>query len=900
MLKHLLLLIVLAISQHVLTQNWTNTKNIWQKLNADFNFEKKQKLNTNSENFLLYRLDILALRKKLTDAPLWSLTHSITKKNNHTFTILQMPLPDGSMQLFHVMESPVMHPILANKFPQIKSYKGQGISDASSILYFDISDRGLHGAIFSGNNKPVFIDPISPDKDNQYKIYYKNDLQKSNEWDCHVPEKELKGGKTKNNTFHKSGFCGLRTFRIAIACTGEYAQYHGGTKELALAAMHTTITRLNGIFERDLSIFLQMVPNNDLLVFLNPYSDPFTNSVGWDMLGKNQSICDEIIGENNYDIGHVFSTNGGGLAQIRSVCKPGLKAQGATGYSVPEGDAFDIDYVAHEMGHQFGANHTQNNNCNRHTPTAVEPGSGSSIMSYAGLCFPNIQSTSDTYFHALNIREINDCLNNDDELCSGIYSQGNSLMADAGKDYIIPKSTPFKLNGTVLSDIPKERILCNWEQADNQISVMPPSGQNKFGPLFRTYPPTSDPFRFFPKLPSLIRNEPSQWEVLPDSERDMNFIFSARGNQVEGSCNDMDEIKIKVAGNSGPFKIISPLDVHWIGGTQKEVSWDIAGTADAPINCSHVDILLSEDGGYNYSIELALNVPNDGSHNIIVPNIQTEEARIMVKAVDNIFFDITDHHLIIDPATDFWVSLNVTDLNCKDDLSGSISARPFGGNGEYDYLWSNGETGNTINGLASGNYTVTVTSDNIIAIANAVVHDPFPIQIDFILNTDDHSSNNVLTAFPSGGTGKYDYRWDNGSSGNTIKITSPGNYSLTITDSNGCIFSERFQVSKADLNKDKESTGFPLANKTDALKYVNLYPNPNAGLMHVEFFQKNQGGPELIVFDMVGREVRRMILLQRKEGWRSEFIDLSELNKGCYILQLIENDIRKIQKFVKF
>ena len=897
MMKHLLLLIVLVLNQPVFTQTWTDTKIIWQEINASYKFDKKQKIDTVFESALFYQLDIVALKSILSTVPKWANSHPINKEDNYNSTVLQMPLPDGRMQEFHVLEAPVMHPNLAKKFPQLKSYKGKGLTDPRSTLYFDISDQGIHGTIYSGKNDPVFIEPVPSEKNNLYKIYFKNDSQKNNDWDCFVPENKLTRDKAKNNTFNKSNFCGLRTFRIAIACSGEYAQFHGGTKELALAAIHTTITRLNGIFERDLSVFLQIVPNNDLLIFLNPYSDPFPNTVGWNMLEKNQEICNEIIGENNYDIGHAFTTQGGGLAKLRSVCQSGLKAQGATGYAVPEGDLFDIDYVAHEIGHQFGANHTHNNNCNRHTPTAIEPGSGSSIMSYAGICSPNIQSTSDAYFHAINISEINDFLN--DELCGDNNSTNNDLMADAGNDYFIPKSTPFKLTGSVVTNISEENILYNWEQADNQITVMPPTGQNNLGPLFRSYTPSSDPFRFFPKLSTLVRNEQTLWEVLPERERELNFIFSVRGNQIEGSCGDFDKMKVQVNGSAGPFKIISLLAGHWSGGVEKEIMWSVANTDKSPINCNKVDILLSEDGGFTYPYILAANVPNDGSHKIIVPNIKTEEARVMVKSVDNIFFDISDQNIIISRADDFWVELEINHLKCHGGVSGGIAAKPVGGVGNYQYSWSNGETSSIINSLSAGNYSVTITSENLTTFANAVINEPDPIQIDFVLGTNYYPPQYKLTAFTSGGAGGFSYRWGNDSINKSIEILSSGEYSLTVTDTNGCSFSKNYYVHKSDLIEENENDEFPELSDTFSVNDIQLYPNPSNGFLQIDFFQINQGGPELIVCDMMGREVGQKILLSRKEGWRSEKIDVSGLNTGCYVLQIREGTSRKIKKFTK-
>ncbi len=294
MLKQLLLLTLLIIEQHTYAQNWTNTiQNIWQDL-SEFNSARlKSNLNISTENIRLIQLDI----KELKDASVRQLNTAISDNIKQLNTILQMPMPDGGWQQFQIMKLPAMHPKLAIKFPDINSYKGYEITDPSSIIYFDELKKGFYGIIYSGRKHTVFIDPVNSENKDIYKIYYKNDVQKNNDWFCNFSNDYLKGDKTKNNTLIKSNSCGLKTFRIAFACTGEYAQYHGSTKELALAAINTTLTRLNGIFERDFSVLLQLVSNNDLLVFLNPYVDPLPNNYEWESLVENQNICGELIGQ---------------------------------------------------------------------------------------------------------------------------------------------------------------------------------------------------------------------------------------------------------------------------------------------------------------------------------------------------------------------------------------------------------------------------------------------------------------------------------------------------------------------------------------------------------------------------------------------------------------------------
>ena len=891
---------MLALSQQVYAQNWTNTNNIWELIESQKG-SIDSKINIGiSENIQLFRINKAALNAVLSKAPKEYPREIISEKNKNNFTILQVPMPEGTWQNFLIKESPVMHPVLAEKFPEIKAYRGIGIEDQSASIYFDNSPLGFHGMVLSEKSECIFIEPLKNNDDIVYKIFSKKETKSKIAWECYSTHEHLDWDKTNNNTENKSSFCGIKIFRLAIACTGEYAQYHGGTKALALAAMHSTLTRVNGIFERDLSISLQMVADNEKIIFLNPYSDPFSNNNAWEMLEQNQQTCDQMIGENNYDIGHVFSTNGGGLAQVRSLCKPGLKARGATGIPSPENDFFNIDYVAHELGHQFGANHTQNNNCNRYTPTAVEPGSGSSIMGYAGICAPNVQSNSDAYFHAISINEILNYLENDGDLCGEIISSSFSISADAGLDHYIPKSTPFILTGNATTVIPSEHLLYNWEQMNNEISFMPPNGLNHVGPLFRSVPPTVSNQRYFPSLHTLIKNEDSPWEVLPNCERVIDFIFSARCQGLEAGCSDMDNMAVHVVNDAGPFKILESSLNIWNGGTTQTINWDVSGTNSEPVNCQFVDILLSIDGGFNYQIELASQVPNNGSHQISVPNIIANKCRIMVKAGNNIFFDINDDDIIIQPTNQLWADLQAEEPKCVGENNGKITANGFGGNGAFHYEWSTGETGSELTNINAGNYTVTIISGNLSLVSSIVLHDPPPIKVDFEVIDVEGTDDKILKAVASGGTGIFTYKWLGDSSQiQTRKIYSSGEYEVEVIDQNGCSVSRKYTVEPSPENNEATAEEQLLASRTDINKYIHAYPNPCTEVLQLEFFQSIVGGPVIRVYDILGRELYKNILLQQEPGLRQVKMNMTGLKNGIYILEIEEGSTRKMVRVLK-
>ncbi len=610
---------------------------------------KKSFRKTTPTQYQLFSLDTKTLQKALQS----SASTGISKKA--PTLLLKFPTEKGILKSFSIQQANTLHPALAKKYPGINSYVGYGIEDPTSVVRFSVSQIGLHAMISSGLHGTIYIDPYTTDKKN-YIAYAKNHLTNTeNSFECMVKEQatahveKLAPRSTKNANDKQ-----LRTFRLALACTGEYAQFHLSNQNISagasvqqkkaaiLAAMNTTMTRVNGIFEKDLALTMVLVPNNDEVIFLDARSDDYSNNDGGAMLGQNQRVCDNVIGSRNYDIGHVFSTGGGGVAYLNSPCT-GSKAGGVTGGARPIGDPFDVDFVAHEMGHQYGGNHTQNNNCQR-SRASVEPGSASTIMGYAGICSPNVQRNSDAYFHAISIQEMWTNISQGRSRCAELSDTGNTApTANAGSNYTIPASTPFVLKGNA-TDVDNDALTYCWEQMDADPAPMPPEASSNKGPAFRSFAATVSPERYFPKLTTVIDGKTaSTWEVIPSVSRTMNFRLIVRDNSPRGGATDSDDMTVTVAGNAGPFIVTTPnTNISWKSGTKQTVQWDVAGTTANGINAATVDILLSTDGGNSYPITIAAAVPNNGNHEITVPNNVGTKNRIMVKGTDHIFYDISN------------------------------------------------------------------------------------------------------------------------------------------------------------------------------------------------------------------------------------------------------------------
>lgn len=648
-----------------LTTLSASAQDFWQDINKPSNADEAVIKPAKARHL---QIDVNSLRAQLE-----GVQHEETTSIVESNFIFSIPLPDGSTENFRILEFKMMEEELSQKFPEIKTYYGQGIQNPTSKLYFDVTSKGFHAMVLA-KTETYFIDPMFLDSDQFYISYTKDDFYATNTKHFEeleprtvpkndAPEVSFEQKKTKADIIKDSRMIKsmvptgteLRTYRLAVATTGEYSQFHGGTVAGTMAAIATSMVRVNGIYETEVDIRMVLVGNNDQIVFLDGATDPYNNGNGGAMLGENQTTCDNIIGSANYDIGHVFSTGGGGVAYLGSPCT-NIKAGGVTGQPTPIGDPFDVDYVSHEMGHQFGGNHTQNNTCNRSANAAYEPGSASTIMGYAGICAPNLQSNSDAYFHNHSFNEIiSFSQNGNGNTCAVTTNTGNNIPtvnADNGQDGLtIPASTPFELTATGSDADASDELTYNWEQYDlgpstsNQAAFDNPTGNQV---IFRSWTATESPTRTFPRIADLVNNTTAVGEMLPTYTRGLTFRCTIRDNRVGGGGVNDDQMSINVSDAAGPFILNAPNGGETVnGGGNYTVLWDVANTDAAPINCSNVEILLSIDGGLTYPITVMSSTANDGSEQVTVPNFASTTARFKVKGQGNVFFDISNNNFTI-------------------------------------------------------------------------------------------------------------------------------------------------------------------------------------------------------------------------------------------------------------
>ncbi|HEX9981383.1 MAG TPA: zinc-dependent metalloprotease family protein [Flavobacterium sp.] len=844
-----------------------------------------------SENQQLFQFDETAFRQ--------SLLNVAERSSGQNGIEIMLPVAAGGFEKFTVWETSNFAPGLRAQFPEIKSYVGKGVTDRTAYLAFSLSPSGVQTMILRGDKGSEFIEPYTTDNSVYVLFDSRTRTKGSLPFTCHTDDVALNqelltsvSAKANNQVF--------KTFRLALSCTGEYGAYFGGTVTGALAAMNATMTRVNGVFDKDMALKLEMIENNNMVVYTNAATDPYSaapagTSGAWNT--ELQSNLNTVIGSANYDIGHLFGASGGGgnAGCIGCVCAAG-KGSGYTSPAdgIPMGDNFDIDYVVHEMGHQLGANHTFSHAVEG-SGVNIEPGSGSTIMGYAGITSYDVQSHSDAYFAYRSILQVQTNLALPAHSCSvNVPLSNNPPTINAGADYTIPKGTAFVLRGSG-TDPNGDAITYNWEQNDNATNAV--TGANSVasptktvGPNFRSVMPGTSPDRYMPTS-NLVLNGvlSSTWESVSTVGRTLNFTLTGRDNVPGAGQTNTDAMVVTVSPLAGPFALTSQntSGISWTQGASQAITWSVNNTS-VLTGSANVNIKLSTDGGVTWPITLAANTPNDGNETITVPNVAAVNCRIMIEPTGNIFYAVNSQSFAIGyiitntcntytnttampvpdgvganlPGATVASTINVPENNNITDVNVTV-------NGVHTYFWDMIVTLNHPDGtparLLNRNCNQVSTGFNV------TFNDGSPALACAAALNGTFAPNQPLSAFNN--------------------KPSNGNWTLTANDNyngdTGTINSWSMVICSQTAT---------LANHEVGLAEFAVYPNPNSGNFNIQFNSTSTTGVKVFVHDMRGRAIFENSYAAAAAF--NENIQLHNAQSGIYLLTVTDGERKEVKKIV--
>ncbi|WP_111308890.1 zinc-dependent metalloprotease [Confluentibacter sediminis] len=896
----------------------------WKKLQSIKNSDKISKYQLNKNEVDFFELDAISLKKNIVNA---SLRTSKTKRHH---TIINIPGKNGNIESFNIFEAPVFSSELAKKYPDIKSYVGYSIKDPTTRLRMSVSPLGVQTMISYAGKPTVFMEPTSRNS-NQYILYSNRSKDNfRNKFECSTID-ELNKTLNKNSnalktTINEGGANNktLQKFRIAISVTGEYTAYFGGTVAGALAGINATLNRVNEIFETDMAITFELV-NATQLIYIDPDTDPYSDSdigadsdnyseslEGWSL--QVQNTLTNTIGNTAYDIGHLFGASGGGgnAGCIGCVCDNDTasttdKNKGAAFTSpadnIPEGDTFDLNFVAHEIGHQMGASHTFSYK-NEGSGVQSEPGSGSTIMAYAGVGDANdIQLDSDPYFHYQSIKQIlNNLTNKSCQTTTAISN--NPPIANAGNNYTIPKGTPYILKGSATDSDSGDNLTYCWEETDNGVVNSANFGSNlTSGSINRSLPPTTSPNRYIPSLKNVLNgklteNNPtigSAWESVSSVSRTLNWALTVRDRDpltvLQNGQTSYDTMRITVDGSSGPFKVTSQqvANLNLTPGTIETVTWDVANTNTGTVNTANVNILLSTDGGMTFPTILLANTPNDGNQNISVPFMDAPHCRIMVEAVNNIFYAVNDKDFAIN------YTINTT---CHPTYASALNLNlPVSDTQEANNIINVPDLGIISNVKVNVDISHTYVEDLVVTVTH-----PNGTSSSKLWNRNCSSQSNIVMTFDD---------WTNTincnstGAGNTYAPTelldvfnglnAVGNWKINVKDLDA--IGDNGVLNSWSLDICTQTSSITNPNIEENIIGMNIFPNPTNSNFWIAFKSETNKDVHIMLFDIRGRLVFNSLYPNLGGVFRKEIKPIG-LQSGMYILTINDGNIATKRKII--
>lgn len=899
----------------IISIGFSQTKSIWKPATKEnISVSKDFDTSTLSASSKFFELDLPSLNQALKAAP--SRANTFTSS-----TIVSFPNILGELEGFKMLEASNFDDDLQARFPEIRSYVGVGITDKLAQIRISISPEGIQAQIFRTDKKNELITPFS-DNNKIYAVTNPPEINDGNSFKCSTIDTFKPKDKPKDgNKSIQSNTQLLKTFRLALSCTAEFTTLKGGTIPLVLASINNTLTVVNGILNKEVAVNLVMINNTSLLytdAITDPYSLPVnaqssiagcTSASGdcpttWS--NELQTTLTSVVGEVNYDIGHLFTTGGkgGNAGCIGCVCDALVpssstpvyqrgKGAGWSSYfdSTPANYYFENYLIPHEIGHQLGANHTFGY-FNETTGANVEPGSGSTIMSYGGYAPSglNVVTISDDYYSFKSLEQIQTNLAT--KTCPVDIILTNSPPAiNAGADLILPKGTPFFLTGTG-TDLNGDAISYSWEQNDTVITstnlLSVPSPTKVDGAHFRSLPAMASPVRYFPSLSNLsLTTAGLKWEVPPAlaTDKTLNFKLTGRDNALGQVQTKSDAMTATFKGNVGPFLVTSQntQDQIWIAGATETITWTVNNTSTLAGSAT-VDILFSTDGGLTFPTVLLANTPNDGSEPITVPNVVAEKCKIMVKPSNNVYFNVNSKsisigYIVATVCNNYVVNPNFTIPDNVSTFSEIIINVPTN---EY---------------ITDVNLSLNITHS-------------FMGELAVRLRNPINNVENIMIQNVCSGSGSFNGTFDD--AGSALICNSPisgiilpnqplidfnggsslGNWKVRIRDTvNGDIG----VVNTATLNIcSKVYTQTVLSNEQFQFNNFSIFPNPSTGIFTIQ--TKNSiSNANITVADMNGR----IVYQTNAENLDSKTIDLNNLSNGIYILNISNGDFNHSQKLVK-